>query len=589
MTLWRGQADRHTIGMRASFIFRVRIIALAIFLIAAVLLVRLYFVQVVNGDEYRLKAENQYVSQSPNRINRGNIFFSPRQGLPISAATVESGYTVALNPSAIVDSQKAYDVLKEYFPELDKADFLLRATKINDTHEEIQQQVSDAVGKNIISEAVPGVEVSRETWRFYPGNTLAAHTIGFLGYADDGVTRTGRYGLERFYSDTLSKSDGGLYVNFFADLFTNIRSKLANGDAAPGADLVTSIEPSVQQYLEGLLEAYAESWNPRIEGGIVMDPKTGAIVALAAYPTYDLNNFQTADAASFSNPLVESVYEFGSTMKPLTMAAGIDAGAITPDTEYNDLGYAVFDGARIENFDGKGRGKVSMQEVLNQSLNTGIAFAVNRMGTDTLRDYFEKYGITEETGIDLPSEAIPLVANLKSPRTIEYVTAGFGQGIAITPIAMARALSTLANDGAVPSPHVGVALDYGGGITKKLGWSPPRQAISPQSAETVTRMLVEVVDTALRGGTVKIPEYAIAAKTGTAQIARTDRRGYYDDRYLHSFFGYFPAYDPQFLIFLFAAEPKGARYASETWTEPFMDMVRFLITYYDIPPDRVPL
>ena len=99
-------------------------------------------------------------------------------------------------------------------------------------------------------------------------------------------------------------------------------------------------------------------------------------------------------------------------------------------------------------------------------------------------------------------------------------------------------------------------------------------------------MLVEVVDTALRGGTVKIPEYAIAAKTGTAQIARPDVRGYYDDRYLHSFFGYFPAYDPQFLVFLFAAEPKGARYASETWTAPFMEMVRFLITYYDVPPDR---
>lgn len=572
--------------MRAQFIFRVRIIAFAIFVVALLLIGRLYFVQVVHGDEYRLKAESQYVSQSANRTNRGSIFFIPRQGVPLSAATVESGYTVVINPSTLEDPQQAYETLHGFFPDLDADDFLKRAGKKDDLYEEIQRRVPEPVGKEILSRAVAGIEVSRERWRFYPGKSLAAHMIGFVGYADDGVTLTGRYGLERFYDDALSESDSGLYVNFFADLFTNIRSQLFDGDVKPGADVVTAIEPSVQQYLEGVLRSYQESWNPTTSGAIVMDPKTGSIIALAAPPTYDLNSFGQSDIATFSNPLIENVYEFGSTMKPLTVAAAIDAGAVAPDTLYDDKGYAIFDGARINNYDGKARGRVSVQEILNQSLNVGIAFVVDRMGTKTLRDYFERYGITEETGIDLPNEAAPLVQNLESPRQIEYVTAGFGQGIAITPIAMTRALATLANNGQVPSPHVGVELDYGGGITKKLGWSPPREAISPESAETITRMLVEVVDTALKGGTVKIPEYTVAAKTGTAQIARSDARGYYDDRYLHSFFGYFPAYDPQFLVFLFAAEPQGARYASETWTDPFMDMVKFLITYYDIPPDR---
>lgn len=572
--------------MRAKFIFRVRIIAFAIFLIALVLIGRLYFVQVVHGDEYRLKAESQYVSQSTNRIDRGSIFFSPQIGVPISAATIESGYTIAINPSTLANPQKAYDTLKKFFPDLDVDDFLRRAGKEGDVYEEIKRRVPESVGQNILSQDVIGIEVLRERWRFYPGDSLAAHAVGFVGFAEDGTTVTGRYGLERFYNDALSQSDGGLYVNFFADLFTNIRSQLFESEVVPGADLVTSIEPSVQQYLESILVSYQESWRPKTSGAIVMDPKSGSIIAIAALPTFDLNTFNQSDIESFSNPLIESVYEFGSTMKPLTMAAAIDAGAVYPDTLYDDVGYAVFDGARIENFDGKARGRVSMQEVLSQSLNTGIAFVVNRMGTKTLRDYFERYGITEETGIDLPNEASPLVDNLTSPRQIEYVTAGFGQGIAITPVAMTRALATLANNGAVPSPHVGVELDYGGGIKKEIGWSPPRQAISPESAETVSRMLVEVVDTALKGGTVKIPEYTIAAKTGTAQIARVDARGYYTDRYLHSFFGYFPAYDPKFLVFLFAVEPKGARYASETWTDPFMETVKFLITYYDIPPDR---
>lgn len=151
---------------------------------------------------------------------------------------------------------------------------------------------------------------------------------------------------------------------------------------------------------------------------------------------------------------------------------------------------------------------------------------------------------------------------------------------------MARALATLANGGNVPSPHVAISLRYPGFPSKKLGWAPERRALSAEAAETVTGMLVKVVDEALQGGSVKIPELSVAAKTGTAQIAKASERGYYDDRFLHSFFGYFPAYDAKFLVFLYAVAPQGARYASETWTTPFMETVRFLVSYYNIPPDR---
>jgi cell division protein FtsI/penicillin-binding protein 2 len=208
------------------------------------------------------------------------------------------------------------------------------------------------------------------------------------------------------------------------------------------------------------------------------------------------------------------------------------------------------------------------------------------MGTGTIREYMRLFGVTEETGVDLPSEASPLVANLDSPRTMEYITAGYGQGVAITPIAMTRALATLANKGAVPQPHVGLYVEYPDGTKKELGWSPPRQAIRPETAETVTNMLVEVVDTALRHGDKKIPELSVAAKTGTAQIANPGGGGYYKDRYLHSFFGYFPAHDARFIVFLYAVEPKGAQYASETLTDPFFSITKFLMTYYNITPDR---
>lgn len=571
---------------KSKFIFRIRLIAGVLLLIGFVLIVRLYFLQVVHGHEFRLKAEKQYVKQSTNQIDRGTIFFTAKDGSLISAATIASGNTIAINPQRITNPEKTYTDLKSILPDLDQSSFLAKAEKKDEVYEEVALQQKVSTGDQISALKVPGVQVLGSHWRYYPGKVLSAQTIGFLGFGKDGKSVAGQYGLERYYDGALSRSDGGLYVNFFADLFTNIRAKFSPDTVEPGADLVTSLEPSVQQFLESALADYDSKWHADTVGGIIMDPKTGSILAMASRPGFDINDFKNADPNAFANPLVERVYEFGSIMKAVTMASGIDSGAVTPTTTYDDKGFLILDGKKINNWDFKGRGVVSMQEVLNQSLNTGVSFVVQKMGTTTFASYLDRFGITGETGIDLPNEASPLVSNLKSPRAVEYATASFGQGVAITPIAMARALATLANGGVVPGPHVGVELRYGGGITKKLGWTPPQQAITRESDEAITRMLVNVVDVALQHGAVKMADYSIAAKTGTAQIARPDARGYYTDRYLHSFFGYFPAYEPKFLVFFFAVYPKGAQYASETWTSPFMNTVHFLINYYNIPPDR---
>lgn len=573
-------------GNRASFIRRIRLLAVLFVIVGALLVFRLWDVQIVNGARYRERAETQYTVSSDHHFDRGSIFFTARDGSLISAATLEGGYTLALIPRDIVNASEVFTALSSHFT-ISSADFFAKASKKDDPYEELAVRVPLSVGEAILKENIPGVGVYRERWRLYPGDETAAHSIGFLGYGE-GDTLIGQYGLERFYDGELTKNTDGLSVNFFADVFSDIRSAFFAKGHSSGADLVTSIEPTVQKFIEEQLNQYENEWHPEETGAIVLDPHTGEIVALATLPSFDPNDVAHADPSAFSNRLVERVYEFGSIMKPLTIAAGIDAGVITPETTYRDRGYAVYDGARIANFDGKGRGVVTMQDVLSQSLNTGVAFVVEKLGTDTFRDYLESYGITEETGVDLPNEAEPLVKNLESPRTIEYVTASFGQGFAVTPLAMARSLAALANGGTVPTPHVGNALRYPGGFSKKLGWAPERRAISESTAETVTRMLVSVVDTALQGGAYKIPELSIAAKTGTAQIAKTGERGYYDNRYIHSFFGYFPAYEPRFLVFLYSVAPQGALYSSQTWTKPFMESVRFLVSYYNVPPDRVP-
>ena len=569
--------------MKSNVVLRIRMVTAVVFLFASILVVRLYFVQIVYGQDFSNRADRQYVMPSPNLYDRGSIFFEDKDGRLISGATLKSGFTIALNPGAIEDPYNAYNKIASVLS-INKEQFKSISNKKNDQYEENRKKVSDDIGNKKKYYDIPGLGIYKERWRFYPGGTLAAHTLGFVGY--DGDELSGRYGLERYYNDTLTKDNNSLYINFFAEIFANI-SVFNPGKVKRTGDIITSIEPSVQLYLEDRLEEVHTKWNSKQTAGIIMNPRNGEIYAIGVYPVFNLNSFAEEDSLQiFSNPIVESVYEMGSIVKPLTMAAGIDTGVITSGTMYNDRGTITLDGATISNFDGKGRGRVSMQDVLSQSLNTGAVFVVARMGNDIFREYMLSYGVGEETGIDLPNESAGLVDNLNSPRDIEYATASFGQGIAMTPISIVRALSTLANEGVLVTPHVVKKIRYDSGITKKVSYNDGERVLKKETAEEVTRMLVQVVDEALLGGKVKIKNYSVAAKTGTAQIAKSDERGYYDDRFFHSFFGYFPAYDAQFLIFLYTLEPKEVRYASQTLTHPFMDIVSFLINYYEVLPDR---
>ncbi len=571
---------------RRHVTIRIRILSVGVALVGAILLARLYYVQVLHTDYYTEKAERQYVHTKADLYSRGSIFFTTRDGEQLSAAAVQAGYVLAANPTHIQDPIQFCKTLQPFI-EIEESLCVERASLSGRTYVELAARLSNEKASEVEVLDLDGALLYRNQWRYYPGGSVAARTIGFVGYTDEDATELkGKFGLERYYDETLFRKREVLSVNFFAELFSNVSELVKDQEQQKSGDVVTTLEPAVSRLLDSVLKDTNDFYKSKITGGIIMDPKTGAIYAMNAVPTFDLNTREAATIDEFRNPLVEDLYEFGSTVKALTVAAGIDSGAINRNTTYYDAGSITLNEFTISNFDGKGRGTVPMQEVLNQSLNTGVSFIVTQMGKERFRDYFLNFGLGEETGIDLPNEASGLVENLKSPRDVEYATASFGQGIALTPIELTRALAVLANGGKLVTPHVGKEIRYEDGTVVPIPRSEPTQVLKPESSEEISRMLSVVVDDALRGGTVALPNHSIGAKTGTAQIPDPVNGGYYEDKFLHSFFGYFPVYDPQFIVFMYTVEPQGVRYASETLTDPFMEVAKFLINYYSIPPDR---
>ncbi len=569
--------------MKVNVVTRIRLITVAITLVALILIARLYQIQILHTEDYRDMANRQYVHTAVDMFDRGNIYLTTKNGEEVAAATVAVGSLIAIVPTEIRDPEETYQKLSAIIP-IDHDDFIMRARKEGDTYEEVASRVSETDGQRIKDAKISGVRVYRDQWRTYPGDDLLSRSIGFVGY--DGDELVGRYGLERYYDDVLTRGDGEVSVNFFAEIFSNIGALSFDAGKRREGDIVTTLEPSVSRMLQSELTAVHDTLRSKETGGIVMDPKTGAIYAMSVVPTYNLNDRNGVDINTFRNPLVEDFHEMGSIIKPLTVAAGLDSHAITPATTYYDAGSLTMDGYTIYNYDKRGRGTVPMQEILNQSLNTGVSFIVKQMGRKAFRDYFTALGLGTETGIDLPNETHGRIANIESsPRDIEYATASFGQGIAMTPIETVRALATLGNGGILVNPHIVSKVRLEDGSEQEITFGEDTQVFSAATSEEISRMLTNVVDKALRGGTKKMEHYSVAAKTGTAQIPSPDG-GYYDDKYLHSFFGYFPSYDPRFIVFLYTVEPQGVQYASETLTEPFINMVHFLINYYTIPPDR---
>ena len=255
---------------------------------ALLLVSKLYLLQIVHGKDFVNRADAQYVRPPQYTFDRGSIYFQTKDGNLVSGATVKTGYLITVNPKLITNAEDAYQKISKIIT-VDHDTFVAKATKPNDSYEEIAKRVDEDKGLAINSLKIPGVSIYQDKWRIYPGGDLAAQVLGFLGYQGD--TLAGRYGLERTYEGVLNRNENSMYVNFFVELFSNIKT-ITKNEPQEG-DVVTTIEPTVQSFLQDELKKTNEQWSSDSTGGVIIDPKTGEIYAMALYPTFDPNYFQS--------------------------------------------------------------------------------------------------------------------------------------------------------------------------------------------------------------------------------------------------------------------------------------------------------
>lgn len=547
---------------------RYHIIQLCFLFVGLLFLGRLFQLQIVRGEKYA----NFVLEQSGNSVSiqesRGNIFFQTKHGTTTPAALTEYGYTVSINPQIIIDPDDFYLQISQFL-DLDKDEFIARASKENDPYEIIARQVPYNYGQILKEKFGYQIGLQSTSWRTYPYGSLAAQTLGFTGQtASDQKTR-GRYGIERSFNDALvfSRQDYQSSLSFLGTSMYSLPTQ------SKDHHVTLTIEPNAQRRAEEILSDSIQKTQSVSGGVVILNPQSGKLLAMAALPSFDPNDrSEVFDQSRFQQPLVENVYEFGSIIKPFIATTALDSGAITSDYTYLDKGSIEVEQETIWNYDKVGRGQVGLLEVLGQSLNTGMVDIIQRTPRQAIKQSFTRAGALEKTDIDLPNEANNITRTLTDTSELDYASLSFGQAFAMTPLSAARTLAVLANNGKRVDPYL---------ISDKTTEQLDIEVFDKASVTTVTNILVEATKKNYADRFPGANYTSYATKTGTAQIADLQKGGYSDGR-LHSFIGYFPARNPEFFVLLYLVEPKGYRYASETLAIPFFELATFLNSYYEL-------
>ncbi len=568
---------------------RFYVVKLTIFLLSAIAAARLFSIQILSHKEYSARADDQYASYISIPARRGEILSS--DGYPLASNQVS--YLLYAEPKIIRDKQILIDKVVSVLPSemgQKENERLKELLDYNLYWIALEHNLSPIQKQKLEEYKLEGIGFEKEPVRFYPEGSLAAHVLGYIADRGDG-TKTGYYGIEAAFNGDLAGRPGKVTEEKDAlglSILTGGFSKIA---PANGKTIQLTIDRTVQYIIEKKLKEGVEKYDAGDGVIIVMNPMNGQILGMAVYPSYDPQNMDfnepiVSQASSrklreHKNLAISYLYEPGSVIKPLTLSAAIDLGKATPETSYNDPGYANYSGYTIHNWDGKALGSMNLLMLLQKSNNIGAAWVGHMVGKEALSSYFRKFGIGAVSGISLEGEEASPIRNEAEITDIDLATMSFGQGILATPLQVLNAFNAIANGGILYRPQiVSKLLDDAGETdieTKEIG-----RVIKKETSDTMIDMLIKAVD----GGESRyfnIKNYTVAGKTGTAQIAVVG--GYDPHKTNATFVGFLPTTN-KFSMIVKLREPQTSIYAAETAVPLWMETAGELARYYSIPPDK---
>lgn len=434
---------------------------------------------------------------------------------------------------------------------------------------------------------MPGLDFLMKIYRYYPENSIGSNMLGFVSYADDKAK--GQYGLEGFFNEELTGAAGSIKTDRSAGGQLIIVNDREYEKAKNGTDLVLTIERTIQFEACRKLSEAVEKHGADSGSVIIIEPESGAILAMCSSPDFDGNNYRDVeDMSVYNNPVIFGQYEPGSIFKALTMAMGLDQEKITPETTFNDTGVVKISKYEIKNSDKKAYGVVNMNRVLEESLNTGSIFVMRKVGPDNFTEYVKNFGFGEKTGIELEGESAGNINSLtkeKMNKELYAATASFGQGITVTPLQMVSAFGAIANGGMLVKPHLVKEMVNADG--QKIETQPKqiRRVISERASMILGGMLVNVVENG-HGKRAGVKGYYVAGKTGTAQVSKGQGKGYEENAHIGSFAGFAPANDPAFAMLVRIDNPRDVEWAESSAAPLFGDIAEFLLNYLQIPTER---
>lgn len=565
---------------------RLAVYSFGVLFLFLLLCIRLFYWQVIKSEELSEEARMQYDWGKVINAPRGNILAS--DGSWLSASVIR--YKLIADPSLVKGSvdeiaESLMNILNTGDDKIDsikkgKIKNLLSNQKLRWVM--LKSKLTDDTKAKIESLKYPFLNFELEYARYYPEASSAAHLLGFVGKDEDG-TDVGYFGLEGEYDLALSGKAGYLKYEKNALGQPLLLRESREVSAVSGVSLKTHIDKTVQMIVDRELKNGIEKYGAESGNVIVLRPKDGAVLAMSSYPSYDPSRYWEYGNEYFINPNVSYAFEPGSIFKVLIMAAGIDAKVITPEIECEICdGPVAVDKYLIQTWDKKYHKNSTMTEVLMNSDNVGMVFVARKLGIDKMYEYLKKFGIGEKTGIDLQGEMSPGLKDKSLWNIVDQATISFGQGIAVTPIQMIRAVSAIANGGKMMTPQVVDKL-VNENWEKDIPPVEGEQVISKQTADKIAFMMAQSAKkgeakwTYLRG-------FKVAGKTGTAQIPI---EGHYDkEKTIASFIGFAPYDDPQFVMLVTLSKPSTSQWASETAAPLWYKIASQLFPYFKIQPDN---